>query len=431
MTISHALSLTALVAAFTLPLSAQAATIENPTDEQVISLYHFLAGDPPNFEDEVRNDYEYTSANEFDKPAVLKQLMAQKRALYEANADVDLIRIRTNSSFGEFNADLGSYQFKIFEPGVYFPFGPGFHSYGLTMENAADFRDWKLPVADAKEMRTAAPHGGLTFEVAIRPFGVVATRDKHIRGQIVDVKAYLRNSTRLVYEAAVSPSEYRAIVGADTPEEERALAPEKVAIQGVTPGMARADFEAWLSKQGYLSNPGQRQISFGTNNESIKLHYSDGNLKAVGNIDYDPVSAGVFGKDFDCRTVDDRLHSCGYARFDEAGKLRSMMLMQSAVGVTKQQIVSSLNKAYGSPSDRFNVFVRQSFRGEQFVWGLSSIELQRNTSDLSDMSGSKHWQVEAAISEPSTKRIVIFVQVNQIDTPATDGAVSGGGQIKF
>lgn len=107
----------------------------------------------------------------------------------------------------------------------------------------------------------------------------------------------------------------------------------------------------------------------------------------------------------------------------------SLTLMQSAVGVTKQQIVSSLNKSYGSPSDRLNVFVMNAFRGEQFVWGLSSTGLGRKATSLSDVSGPKHWQVEALISEPSTERIVVFVQINAIS--ASDGAVAGGGQIKF
>ena len=104
--------------------------------------------------------------------------------------------------------------------------------------------------------------------------------------------------------------------------------------------------------------------------------------------------------------------------------------MQSAVGVTKQQVVSSLNAAYGSPADRLNVFVKNSHRGEQLVWGLSSSELRRIAANLTDVSGPKPWQVEAIISEPSTERIVVFVQINAIDAAASDAA-AGGGQIKF
>ena len=165
-------------------LSAGAATIENPDDDQIVSLYHFLAGDPPNFEQQARQDYDYRSANEFDKPAVLKRLIAQSRARYEGNADIDLIILRTNSRFGDYNADLGGFQFDIFKPGIYFPFGPG-RRYGLTMENAADFRTWELPVSEARDIRETAPRGNLTFEISIRPFGATQTRDKHIRGQVV------------------------------------------------------------------------------------------------------------------------------------------------------------------------------------------------------------------------------------------------------
>lgn len=412
------------------PAALHAETIENPSDEQIISLYHYLAGDPPNFEQDARRSSEYYSANEFDKPAVLKQVMAKMRALYEGNANIDLILLRTNSRFGEYNADLGGYQFDIFEPGVYFPFGSA-RRYGLTMENAADFRNWIMPVSEAKAIRDLAPHGGLTFEIAIRPFAVAETRDRSIRGQIVAVKAFAQRDNRLVHEAALDPSEYRAIAGADSPVDEHALETEKIAIQGVPLGMAKAAFESWLADNGYQVKVGARKILFGTNTESINLHNSGSMLQRTGNTDYDPASASLFGKDFDCRTVDDRLHSCGIARFDEEGLLISLVLMQSAVGVTKQQIVSSLHKAYGSPSDHMNVFVMRAFRGEQFVWGLSSTELENNATNLTDVSGPKHWQVETMISEPSTERIVVFVQINKISAPATGGAVAGGGQIKF
>lgn len=420
----------AVIMASALPALVTAETIENPTDEQVISLYHFLAGDPPNFEDEARKDSRYFSANEFDKPAVLKQIADQKRALYEANADVDLILLRTGSGFGDYNADIGGYQFNIFEPGVYFPFGQ-FRRYGLTMENAADFRDWTMPVADARALRDEAPRGRLTFEIALRPFGVVSTREQHIRGQIVGVKAFTQTTNRLVYDVALDPSEYRPIAGADSPTTERPLEDDKIALQGVKLGIDRTAFEDWIAERGYTAKGGNREVAFGTNVESINLHNSSGALQATGNINYDPVSAGVFGKDFDCRSVDDGLHSCGYAKFDEDGVLVSMALLQSALGVTKQQIVSSMNKAYGSPSDRFNVSVRNFIRGEQFVWGLSSTELGRDSTSLTDVSGAKHWQVEAVVTEPSTERLVVLVQINKIDTPATDGAVAGGGQIEF
>lgn len=410
-------------------LSAGAATIENPDDDQIVSLYHFLAGDPPNFEQQARQDYDYRSANEFDKPAVLKRLITQSRARYEGNADIDLIILRTNSRFGDYNADLGGFQFDIFKPGIYFPFGPG-RRYGLTMENAADFRTWELSVSEARDIRETAPRGNLTFEISIRPFGAIQTRDKHIRGQVVAVKAFSQRDNQLLYEAALEPDEYRAISGANSPLETRPLEAEKVAIQGVQIGTSQPEVEAWLSDNGYQMQKSSGLIQFATNIEAIRLHNSDDTLAATGNTLYDPVSAGVFGKDFDCRSIDDSLHSCGMARFDKEGALISFVLMQSAVGVTKQQVVSSLNAAYGSPADRLNVFVKNSHRGEQFVWGLSSSELRRIAANLTDVSGPKHWQVEAIISEPSTERIVVFVQINAIEAAASDAA-AGGGQIKF
>ena len=206
-------------------------------------------------------------------------------------------------------------------------------------------------------------------------------------------------------------------------------------LQSVRPGMSLEAFEAWMEERGHQSRSatggGFREVRFGTNAQSIDYHNSDGTLRATGNVNFDPISAGVFGKDLDCRTIDDSLHRCGMARFTLEGELVSLIVLQQAMGVTREQIVSSLNESYGSPADRMDALVLDGFfRGEQYVWGASSTAQDGSSTSFTNISGPRHWQVEAALVEPTAERIAVIVQINRIATAAA-GSGAAGGQIDF
>lgn len=112
------------------------------------------------------------------------------------------------------------------------------------------------------------------------------------------------------------------------------------------------------------------------------------------------------------------LESCGVVALSPNGVVLSALIMQTVQGLTKQQILDSLIARYGPPADRFDTVLLQSFRAEQFVWGLSKIGLDKTAYDLTKLSGAKHWQVEAVITQPTPERYSVFVQMNLTEIPA-------------
>jgi len=141
--------------AFSAP-SASAAIIDNPDDKTIQALASYLSGQTPNFREQALKSPEYRRANEFDKPTVLADVEARFRSEYEGFATLDGLQLRVGARLGEFDAAEGVYRISAFEPGTYFPFKAG---HQLILDNAPDFYEWELPVAEARKVRELSPYG--------------------------------------------------------------------------------------------------------------------------------------------------------------------------------------------------------------------------------------------------------------------------------
>ncbi len=114
--------------------------------------------------------------------------------------------------------------------------------------------------------------------------------------------------------------------------------------------------------------------------------------------------------------------------FDPTTRLvESIALLQNAVGTSKQDIVSTLFERFGPAGDRFNAYLWRTHAVDQYVWGSFTEAKLRNHS-FTEISGPKHWQIEAFIAEPTPQRKTVIVQINSI---AGDTAITGDGGIKF
>ncbi|PXW79471.1 hypothetical protein BZA02_10813 [Ruegeria sp. P4] len=117
-----------------------------------------------------------------------------------------------NANIGQYDAENGVYRISIFAPGIYFPYS----NYALVMDNAADFHEWKIPVAEARKIREQSPYGDVIVEVTLLPFGVQLNNQRHVRGQITDVKVFEDRSGQLIHSAAIADDQKRDVqVGAN------------------------------------------------------------------------------------------------------------------------------------------------------------------------------------------------------------------------
>lgn len=401
------------------PLMAQARILQNLDNETVGLLANFLASETPNFRERALNTREYRQANEFDKPQVLERIEARMRSEYEGFADIDGIKLRVSTKIGQYDAAAGVYRIDLFSPGGYFPFG----RYGLTLDNASDFHEWELPVAEARRIRELSPFGNMVAEIVLRPFGVAPDDQNQVRTQIIDLKLFEQRSGRLVHTKVVPPAEYRNIQVASNTGPSM-LQAEKVSLAGISIGMGVEDAKAVLEGAGY-------RISQDAGNGSVFFTTAGKDVPYLGQLTTDerliPGSL-AYGLNLDCRD-DDQIQSCGRLRYDQEAKtVVNMALLQIAVGTSKQDIVTALFQKYGPATDRFDTSLWRRHLADQYVWGGFVEGRDVPATDFTPISGPKHWQVEAFLMEPDTRRKAVIVQINKV---GGSSAVTGAGGVKF
>ncbi|MCG3267165.1 hypothetical protein [Yoonia sp. I 8.24] len=407
------------------PLHAQ--TYIAPDDQTVALLAAYLSDNTPNFREDALASREYRRANEFDKPQVLQDVEDNLRTQYERIAEIGGLELRVSGNIGQYDAASGAYRISVFEPGTYFPFA-GDHA--LHLDNAADFYEWELPVAEARRVRELSPRGGVVLELSIVPFAITPNNPHHIRTQIVALKMFERNSGQLLYETSLPEDAHKDIqtAAAQTPD---IIDQSQLELVGVHIGMPVADALEALRSEGYAVGDDLNVLyRFSTYEDGL-----DEQLLPFGvspSPEYMRIRAAFphsahFTPDLTCGD-DTQLHSCGVVYFDPSTReVQSIALLQNATNVTKQDLVSTLFERFGSASDRFTGYLWKNFAADQYVWG-GAADAEIYNHSFTEISGPNHWQVEAIIAEPTTDRKTVIVQINQA---APQAVVSGNGGIKF
>ena len=400
-----------------------ARTIDNPDDKSIELLADYLAGSTPNFRERALDSYEYRRANEFDKPEVLKTIEDKLRAEYEGFADVEGLQLRVGGDIGQFDAAAGVYRISVFKPGVYFPFKRG---YRLILDNAADFYEWQLPIAEARKVREISRFGKVTVEIIATPFGIASNDQRHVRGQIISMKLFEQRSGQLLHEA-VLPTEQRKGVQSAAAQKPSLVEDDKLELAGLRLGMSAEDAKSALSGAGYaIGEDLSISFRFSTFEDGLR----EGLDAAVLGLSRDQLkhrNADHFTPDLNCGD-DAQIHSCGTVYFDpKTREVESIAILQNAVGTSKQDIVTALTEKFGPAGDRFDAHLWRKHSVDQYVWGSFTEAKVRNHS-FTEISGPKAWQVEAFIAEPTPQRKSVIVQINRV---AGDEAVTGSGGIKF
>ena len=404
-----------------LPQQGFARIIDNPQPQEIDVIYKVLSGASFDFEAEARKSRIYMQANEFDKPAALQQAVEELRRQYQGAKDVTAVKMRLRGSFSQYDAQRGVYSFDVFRPGVLLTL----HRRNFVIENADAFRDWALPVEDAKAVRQRNPSGSVVYEIDLRPFAVSDTQSNTMRSQVIGLKVFTPEG-QLLHEASLAPSEYRDLIRSGDTADQHPLTAEILTLQGLNLGASRSYFEQWAEENSYQTKDmlGHTRIATGADAIDFTFNLSDYSSSIIsGSRNVDKPEFNIFGPKLDCRASSGRLESCGLVYFGQDKNVQSVMIMQSAVGVQQQQIVDSLTERYGPPADRLQTVLLDHFRAEQLVWGISTDGLSGKAYPMTQLSKKRHWQVEAAITKIDAQRLVVFVQLNRIE--AAGGAVAG------
>lgn len=402
---------------------AIARTIDNPDDKTIELLADYLAGNTPNFREQALGDFEYRRANEFDKPQVLEAIEDRLRAEYEGFAEVEALQLRVRGDIGQFDAAAGVYRISVFKPGTYFPFRGG---YGLYLDNAADFYEWALPVAEARKVREISPRGDVVVELIVTPFGVAPNDHRHVRGQVIGMKLFEQRSGQLLHEVAL-PADQRKSIDSAAAQKPSSVDEEAMVLAGVRLGMDMDEARAVLTDAGF--DVGEElgvSFRFSTYADGLRREL-DSSVLGVSQDQMQFPHADHFTPDLHCGD-DTQVHSCGIVYYDrETRTVESIALLQNAVGTSKQDIVTALSEKFGPAGDRFNAYLWRKHAVDQYVWG-GFTEAKIRNHDFTEISGPKAWQVEAFIAEPTPQRKTVIVQINRIPEAQS---VTGDGGIKF
>ncbi|MEL7106280.1 MAG: hypothetical protein AAGM21_10195 [Pseudomonadota bacterium] len=403
--------------------NADARTIDNPDDRTVELLADYLAGNTPNFRERALNSIEYRRANEFDKPQVLQDVEDRLRSEFEGFGDVEALQLRVRGDIGQFDAATGVYRISVFKPGTYFPFKRG---YGLFLDNAADFYEWSLPVAEARKVREISPRGSVIVELQVTPFGVFPNDQRRVRGQVIGMKLFEQRSGQLIHEVAL-PADQRKSVESAAAQKPSSVDEEAMVLAGVRLSMSIGEARVALADAGFTIGE-ELGTSFRFSTYEDGLRYGLNSFVAgLTDEQMNVPNADHFRADLNCGD-DLQVHSCGVVYFDrETRTVESIALLQNAVGTSKQDIVTALTEKFGPAGDRFNAYLWRKHAVDQYVWGGFTEAKVRNH-HFTEISGPKAWQVEAFIAEPTPQRKTAIVQMNRI--PKSE-AVTGGGGIKF
>jgi len=138
--------------------------LDHPDDLQVLMLMYRLEGREPPIGEWAAAQSRVAYADEFQRPALLKEEQERLQGIYDSTAEVGRLRMNVNARFGEYDAARGGYYFDAFMPGSQFDFSArpspsgGAQRISLQVDNPEELNFWPLDAAAAKDV--LARNGG-------------------------------------------------------------------------------------------------------------------------------------------------------------------------------------------------------------------------------------------------------------------------------
>ena len=132
--------------------------LDHPDALQVLMLAYRLEGRAPPIEEWAAAQSRVTYADEFTRPALLKEEQERLKGIYDGTTDVGRLRMNVNARFGEYDATRGGYYLDAFMPGSSFNFSvqpsPSTRAQqiSLQVDNPEELNFWPLDAAAAQDV---------------------------------------------------------------------------------------------------------------------------------------------------------------------------------------------------------------------------------------------------------------------------------------
>ncbi|WP_221625996.1 hypothetical protein [Pseudoxanthomonas sp. 3HH-4] len=134
--------------------------LDHPDDLQILMLAYRLEGRTPPIDEWAAAQSRVAYADEFTRPALLKEEQERLQGIYDGTADVGRLRMNVNARFGEYDASRGGYYLDAFMPGSAFNFSvqpspsAGTQQISLQVDNPEELNFWPLDATAAQDVLT-------------------------------------------------------------------------------------------------------------------------------------------------------------------------------------------------------------------------------------------------------------------------------------
>ncbi|WP_241044802.1 hypothetical protein [Pseudoxanthomonas sp. LH2527] len=134
--------------------------LDHPDDLQILMLAYRLEGRTPPIDEWAAAQSRVAYADEFKRPALLKEEQERLQGIYDGTADVGRLRMNVNARFGEYDASRGGYYLDAFMPGSAFNFSvqpspsAGTQQISLQVDNPEELNFWPLDATAAQDVLT-------------------------------------------------------------------------------------------------------------------------------------------------------------------------------------------------------------------------------------------------------------------------------------
>lgn len=138
--------------------------LDHPDNLQMLMLMYRLEGREPPIGEWAAAQSRVAYADEFQRPALLKEEQERLQGIHDSTAEVGRLRMNVNARFGEYDATRGGYYLDAFVPGSQFNFtaqpspSTGAQRISLQIDNPEELNFWPLDAAAAKDV--LARNGG-------------------------------------------------------------------------------------------------------------------------------------------------------------------------------------------------------------------------------------------------------------------------------
>jgi len=132
--------------------------LDHPDNLQILMLAYRLEGRIPPIDEWAAAQSRVVYADEFTRPALLKEEQERLQGIYDGTAEIGRLRMNVNARFGEYDATRGGYYLDAFMPGSAFDFSaqpsPSTQAQhiSLRVDNSEELNFWPLDAAVAQDV---------------------------------------------------------------------------------------------------------------------------------------------------------------------------------------------------------------------------------------------------------------------------------------